>query len=204
MENEESDAIERLWREYAMAFEEFDDLTLARWMAQTLGQLSGHVWRSSHPLVASYQVAAQVGLQRQIWLKRLVSIPAGYSTAPCCRSPLLPVLTRDVLKDGLMCIHCAETVTPFNELPPILQPRVRDWAMRYDAVHQVAHWDDTRRLSTPNYDDMVDMAAEEAEKLLAEARDQLLPPFLEFYPAIVWEDRDECLDVRAEDIPPAA
>ena len=41
---------DRLWREYSRAFEDFDDLMLARWLAQTLGQLQGRAWRFSHPL----------------------------------------------------------------------------------------------------------------------------------------------------------
>jgi hypothetical protein len=30
---------DRLWKEYSLAFEDFDDMTLARWLAQTLSQL---------------------------------------------------------------------------------------------------------------------------------------------------------------------
>ena len=30
---------------------------------------------------------------------------------------------------------------------------------------------------------------------------QIAPKFLDFYPAVVWEDQDECLEVRPEDIP---
>jgi hypothetical protein len=52
----------------------------------------------------------------------------------------------------------------------------------------------------PDYDQAFDDAAEEAEKLLAFAGSQLLPKFLEHFPAIVWEDQDECLEVRPEDI----
>ena len=46
-----------------------------------------------------------------------------------------------------------------------------------------------------------DNAAREAERLLAQAGAQIAPRFLEFYPALVWEDQDECLEVRPEDIP---
>jgi hypothetical protein len=28
----------------------------------------------------------------------------------------------------------------------------------------------------------------------------LAPALLEFYPAVVWEDQDECLEVRPEDV----
>ena len=44
-------------------------------------------------------------------------------------------------------------------------------------------------------------AATEAERLLADAGNKLGSALLEFYPAVVWEDQDECLDVRPEDIP---
>ena len=32
---------DNLFKEYSAVFDEFDDLTLARWLAQTLGQLRG-------------------------------------------------------------------------------------------------------------------------------------------------------------------
>ena len=38
------------------------------------------------------------------------------------------------------------------------------------------------------------------EELLATAGREIVPKFLELYPAIVWEDQDECLEVRPEDI----
>jgi hypothetical protein len=27
-----------------------------------------------------------------------------------------------------------------------------------------------------------------------------MPPLLETYPAVIWEDQDECLEVRPEDV----
>ena len=70
--------MDQLWAEYRLAFKEFDDLTLARWLAQTLGQLRGKAWRFTHPLVGAYRLAAQVAHERQIWLKLLASPPAEY------------------------------------------------------------------------------------------------------------------------------
>ena len=43
-------------------------------------------------------------------------------------------------------------------------------------------------------------AAQDAEKLLVEAATELMPPLLEVYPAVIWEDQDECLEVRPEDV----
>src|SRR5215813_4045471 len=100
--------LDLLWKEYGHAFREFDDLTLARWLAQTLGQLEGKVWRLSHPLLGAYRLAAQLAHERQVWLKRLATPPAAYSESECCRAPLLPLFTRDVLEAGLMCQHCNE------------------------------------------------------------------------------------------------
>src|SRR5882724_971729 len=55
----ESDSpLDQLWNEYSQVFREFDDLTLARWLAQTLGQLGGKAWRLSHPLLRAYALAA--------------------------------------------------------------------------------------------------------------------------------------------------
>src|ERR1041385_8195194 len=108
-ESESSSPLDSLWQEYARVFRDFDDLTLARWLAQTLGQLEGRAWRLSHPLVGAYRLAAQIAHDRQIWLKRLATIPAAYTESPCCRAPLLPLLTRDVKDAGLACQHCGST-----------------------------------------------------------------------------------------------
>ena len=45
-----------------------------------------------------------------------------------------------------------------------------------------------------------EVSVEEAEGLLAQAGQQLAPRLLEFYTAVVWEDQDECLEVRPEDV----
>src|SRR5512138_1253115 len=129
-----------LWKEYSLVFREFDELTLARWMAQTLGQFEGKAWRLSHPLVGAYRLAAQVAHERQIWLKRLATPPAAYPESSCCRAPLLPLLTRDVQETGLICQHCNETAVPFEELPEDLRADLRQWALEYAPVHAVAHW----------------------------------------------------------------
>jgi hypothetical protein len=201
MGNEQNTPLDRLWKGYAEVFRDFDDLTLARWMSQTLGQLRGRAWRQSHPLVGAYRLAAEAGFDRGIWLKRLVNVPAGYVESPCCRAPLLPVFTRDAAESGLMCEHCGGTAVEFADLDTNLAEAVRDWATRYSSVHQVAHWDDAARKRVPDYDDALDEAAEKAEQLLAEAATSIVPRFLEQHPAIIWEDHDECLEVRPEDIP---
>ena len=113
--------LDQLWKEYSLVFKDFDDLTLARWLAQTLGQIEGRVWRVSHPLLGAYRLAAQLAHQRQVWLKRLATPPAAYAESPCCRAPMLPLLTRDVRESGLICQHCAETLVPFDEIPEPLR-----------------------------------------------------------------------------------
>jgi hypothetical protein len=191
---------DQLWKEYALAFRDWDDLPLARWLAQTLGQLAGRSWRVSHPLLQSYRLAAQLAHDRQIWFKRLATPPAAYRESPCCRAPMLPVLTRDVKDTGLICQHCTETLVPFEDLPEELRPALEQWANEYGPIHQVAHWDDARQKATPSYDRAYENAAQQAERMLARAGYQLAPQLLEFYPAVVWEDHDECLEVRPEDI----
>jgi hypothetical protein len=192
--------LERLWSEYAEVFREFDDLTLARWMSQTLSQLQGRLWRFSHPLLGAYRLASQVAHERQIWLKRLANAPASYAEAPCCRAPMLPLFTRDIVDSGLVCQHCANTAVPFEDLSPEVQALLQAWSEKYKPIHAVAHWDDDQRKSAGDYDRAFDQAAAEAEKLLVQAGRDLLPRFLETYPALVWEDQDECLEVRPEDI----
>ena len=196
-----SDAhLDKLWKEYSAVFRDFDDMTLARWMAQTLGQLNGRVWRASHPLVGAYRLAAMTAHDRQIWLKRLVTTPASYGEAPCCRAPLLPLLTRDVLESGLVCQHCGETCVPFDEIPSELQSPIQTWVEEYEPIHEVAHWDDRQRKRGGNYDDQLEEAATKAERLLGEAGTKIAPKLLDHFPAVVWEDQDECLGVRPEDV----
>jgi hypothetical protein len=192
--------LERLWDEYGVIFKDFDDLTLARWMAQTLGQLESRVWRLSHPLVGTYRLAAQHGHARGIWLKRLATAPAAYPDSECCRAPLLPLVTRDVLESGLICQHCLETAIAFENVPKESQRQLKLWAEEYAPVHAVAHWDDRQRKSARDYDRAYEEAAKKAEALLAKGGREILPPLLEHYPVILWEDQDECLEVRPEDV----
>jgi hypothetical protein len=192
--------LDLLWKEYSQGFRDLDDVTLARWLAQTLGQVAGKAWRLSHPLLGAYRLAAQLGHERQVWLKRLVATPQPYSESPCCRAPMLPLLTRDVHEVGLICQHCNETLVAFDEIPAGLQGDLKEWALQYAPVHAVAHWDDRQRKAAGDYDHAYENAAEEAEQLLAQAGHQLAPRLLEFYAAVVWEDQDECLEVRPEDV----
>jgi len=197
----ESDApLDLLWKEYSLAFRDFDDHTLARWLAQTLGQLEGKSWRLSHPLIGAYRIGAQTGHERQIWHKRLATPPAAYAESPCCRAPSLPLLTRDVRESGLICQHCNETLVPFDEIPEDVRPELEAWAGQYEPVHAVAHWDDRQRKSAGNYDRAYEVAAQDAERLLARAGCELAVKLLTHFPAVIWEDQDECLEVRPEDV----
>ena len=200
MANDPDAPLDLLWKEYSLVFRDFDDLTLARWLSQTLSQLEGRAWRLSHPLLGAYRLGAQLAHDRQVWLKRLVTPPAAYPESPCCRAPLLPLLTRDVQESGLICQHCSLTLVPFEEIPAELRTDLDRWATQYAPIHAVAHWDDRQRKSAGNYDRAFEQAAKEAERLLELVARQLLPKFLEHYPAVVWEDQDECLDVQPEDI----
>lgn len=200
MANYDESPLDRLWKDYGRIFGNWDDLTLARWMAQTLGQLEGGVWRLSHPLVGTYRLAAQQAHDRQIWFKRLVTIPSSYVEAGCCRAPLFPMLTRDVLESGLICPHCGDACVAFADTPPDLQSSLQSWAESYQPHHAVAHWEEHRKGSPSDYEQALEEAAQAAEKLLRQAGDDLAPALLEHYPAVIWEDQDECLEVRPEDI----
>lgn len=200
MGTEADSPLDALWREYGRVFQGFDDLTLARWLAQTLGQFEGKVWRFSHPLMGAYRLAAQLGHERKVWLMRLATPPAAYTESPCCRAPMLPLLTRDVQEAGLICQHCNDTLVPFEEIPAAVQSELERWAAQYGPVHAVAHWDDRQRKRAGDYDRAFENAAEAAEGLLGQAGKVLAPKLLELYPAVVWEDQDECLEVRPEDV----
>jgi len=192
--------LDLLWKEYSAVFRDFDDSTLARWLAQTLGQLEGRAWRLSHPLLGAYRLGAQLAHERHIWFKRLATLPPPYSESPCCRAPMLPLLTRDVKEAGLICQHCSDTLAPFEEIPAAFQQELEAWAAEYGPVHAVAHWDDRQRKSAGDYDRAYENAAGDAERLLARAGSELAPKLLDIYPAVVWEDQDECLEVRPEDV----
>lgn len=197
---QEPSPLESLWQEYGRGMRDWDDLTLARWLAQTLGQLEGRAWRFSHPLAVVYRLGAQIGHERSIWHKRLATTPAAYAEANCCRAPFLPLLTRDVRESGLICLHCSETLLPFDEIPEDIRGELQIWAQRYEPVHAVAHWDDRQRRRAGNYDVAFENAAQQIEKSLAHAGRTLAPMLLNHYAAVVWEDQDECLEVRPEDV----
>jgi hypothetical protein len=194
--------LDSLWREYRDVFKNWDDLTLARWLSQTLGQFEGHVWRMSHPLLGAYRLAAQLAHDRQIWFKRLATPPIAYTESPCCRAPILPLLTRDVAETGLICPHCDERLVEAVDLPGECSRLLLDWAGEYSPVHAVAHWDDRQRKSSGDYERAFEEAAKAAEMLLVRAGTEVAPALLDHYPAIIWEDQDECLEVRPEDVKP--
>jgi hypothetical protein len=87
-----------------------------------------------------------------------------------------------------------------DEIPMELQEPVRNWAKEYAKYHAVAHWDDRERKNVANYEASLEHAAKNAEHLLSTAKNSILPRFLDYYPAIVWEDQDECLEVRPDEI----
>jgi len=200
MEDRPENETDRLWQEYSRVFASWDELTLARWMAQTLSQFEGQVMRYSHPLMGSYRIAAAQANDRGTWLKRLANAPSAYVEAECCRAPLLPLFTRDVLEAGLICVHCGATAVAFDAIDAELRPKIQQWAADYETVHHVAHWDDREQAGVADYDKAYEAAATQAEVLLATAAVKILPAFLDHFPAIAWEDQDECLEVLPQDI----
>ena len=192
---------DKLWQEYASAFKEFDDLKLSRWIAQTLGQMEGHVWRLSHPLLGAYRLAALTAHDRGLSVQRLATVPAGYVEAACCRAPLVPLLTRDVKESGLGCPSCGSTAVAFEDIAEPLRSELAAWAADYAPVHAVSHWEDSKQKRAVNYEQDLEDAAEDAEDLLATAGQKLAPKLLDQFATVIWEDQDECLEVRPEDIP---
>ena len=89
---------------------------------------------------------------------------------------------------------------PFNEIAEDVRASLGAWAKQYEPVHAVAHWDDRQRRRVSNYDAAYENAAKEAEQCLSRAGRELAPQLLNLYPAIIWEDQDECLEVRPEDV----
>ena len=126
--------------------------------------------------------------------------PPPTRNRPCCRAPFLPLLTRDVRAEGLICEHCNEILVPFDEIPAEFREPLAAWAQQYEPVHAVAHWDDRQRRKAGNYDDAFEAAAKQAEQLLSHAGRELAPKLLDAYASVIWEDQDECLEVRPEDV----
>jgi hypothetical protein len=200
MSTDEQNRLDQLWEEYGRFLNSWDDLSLARWMVQTLAQLQGRAWRLSHPLVGAYRLAATAAHKRGLRVGRLTRVPMEYADAPCCGAPLLPLVTRDVHEEGLLCYHCHGKAIPFEEIPEAHQEALEEWAREYAEIHAVAHWTDQEREQCRDYDKAYNQAAEQAEQLLHDLAVDIIPSLLESYPALVWEDHDECLDVRADDI----
>ncbi len=193
-------ASDRLWAEYGEFFKDLDDFTLGRWMAQTLGQLRGRIWRLSHPLLGAYRLASQSANDRELWQKRLIAVPHGYRALDCCAAPILPLFSRDIAESGLLCEHCGETAVPFARLPDETKLPLKNWSKQYHKTHQVAHWSERQKKAAADYSHQFETAAKNAEQLLHTAANEILPPLLDHFPTILWEDQDECLDVRPEDI----
>jgi len=85
-------------------------------------------------------------------------------------------------------------------LPAAIRPELETWAREYEPVHAVAHWDDRQRRKSGNYDDAYENAAQQAIRLLHTSGFVLAPKLLETYAAVIWEDQDECLEVRPEEV----
>jgi len=100
----------------------------------------------------------------------------------------------------LICQHCNEVLVPFEEIPTELRDALTNWSQQYEPVHAVAHWDDRQRRRTGSYDNAYEQAAKQAEQLLILAGRELAPKLLDSYAAVIWEDQDECLEVRPEDV----
>jgi hypothetical protein len=191
-----------LWQEHARTLRSWDDLSLARWLNQTLGQLYEHCWRASHPLVVAYRLGATVANQRDLWNRRTFSLNTNYPSASCCGAPTIPFISFEVCSHGLYCSCCGDILLTVEDLSPSLAVSFRKWGSSYERLHQVAHWTDEERRRCGDYDKALDQAADQASPLLARLGYQLSPKALSIYPAIFWEDADNCLDIIPEDVVP--
>ncbi len=192
-----------LWQEHTRAIKSWDDLSLARWLNQTLGQLYERCWRASHPLVVAYRLGATVAHQRDLWNRRTFSFNPHYQVAACCGAPAIPFVSFEVCTYGLYCSCCGVVLLTLEDVPTDLAIAFRQWGKEYEVVHQVAHWTDIERKKCGDYDKASDQAAEEAARFLAHLGYRLAPQMVGSFPTIFWEDADHCLDVIPEDILPS-
>mgnify|MGYP000427179270 CR=1 FL=1 len=131
---------------------------------------------------------------------------------------------RDSLRDGREVWINGERVKDVTRHPqfkPLVDIRARIYDMQHEEKTQEImtyeengerfpiglrlpfekkDWDDKRR-DKSDYDAKYESSAEQAERMLAEAAEDLVPLLLEHFPTLLWEDQDECLEIRPEDIP---
>jgi hypothetical protein len=198
-EETEENPTERLWESYRVWLNDYDDMTLARMTAQTLGQLKGRVWRLSHPLIGLFRLAARTAHKRGLDIFRLAQL-TEYTSAPCCGGPLLPLITRDIVEHGVFCEYCGEIVMPLDDLPVPSNITLKTWAEAYQQSHSIAHWDEPKIRKHPDFEQLFQSSADACDRLLVELAKNLLPPLLDHFPAVVWQDHDECLDVWPDDL----
>jgi hypothetical protein len=129
-----------------------------------------------------------------------VSLPYDYHRASCCNAPFLPLVTRDIIEHGFLCEHCGGTGAELEDLPPRVARHLTQWAEQYSDLHEVAHWEEAHRLAIGNYEEVFEQTAMQAEAMLEALPVAILPPLLDTFPALVWEDHDECLDIRPEEL----
>src|SRR5437763_800575 len=89
--------------------------------------------------------------------------------------------------DSPLDLLCNDTLVAFEEIPEAVQAELGKWSDAYQPVHAVAHWDDRQRKGAGDYERALEDAAKQAERLLAQAGNDLVVKLLEFYPAVVWE-----------------
>ncbi len=191
-----------LWQEHMRALKSWDDLSLARWLSQTLGQLHERCWRASHPLVVAYRLGATVAQQRDLWNRRTFSFNNHYQSTSCCGAPTIPFISFEVCTHGIYCSCCGEVLSTLEDMTEDIAPALRQWGKDYDAIHQVAHWNDNERKQCGDYDRALDKACERAIPMLSRLGYEIAPKVLRIFPAVFWEDADNCLDVIPEDISP--
>ncbi len=191
-----------LWQEHTRALKSWDDLSLTRWLNQTLGQLHERCWRASHPFVVAYRLGATVAHQRDLWNRRSFSFNPNYPSAACCGAPAIPFISFEVCTHGIYCSCCGEVLVTIEDLPEKLAHDFRHWSKKYDALHQVAHWSDDERKKHGDHNKALDQACDQASPLLAKLGYQLAPQLLHHHPTVFWDDADNCLDIIPEEIGP--
>lgn len=193
-----------LWQEHARALRSWDDLLLARWLNQTLGQLVDRCWRASHPLVVAYRLGATVAHQRDLWNRKPIPMNSQFLSAACCGAPTIPFVSFEICTHGIYCSCCGDILATLEDVSKDLRNSIQHWGKVYETSHHVAHWNEEERRKHGDYDKMLDRACDEAVPLLARLGYELSPRLVGQWPVVIWEDADHCLDIIPEDIAPPA
>ena len=88
--------------------------------------------------------------------------------------------------------HCGQQMVALDKIKnQQLVEKLSQGAESSAPIHAVAYWGEWRRKSQDQYEHVFDEATQKSEAQLS---------YFDDFPLVIWDDQDECLQVRPEDI----